>query len=279
MALHNYPLDRSRSHAPLSPTPQPSAQSRWVVLGAAAVVAASLLIWWWMSRARIDTAVPAPTSARDASDASHRPKTQIIDLPPLDASDDLLRQLVSTLSQHPLLARLLTTQALARSVTLAVVQIGEGRTPAAPFEKLRPTERLTIAGTESGRIDPKSYSRWDGAATALANINPDQLAQLYVNVKPLLDQAYRELGHASGDFDEALVRAINTLDETPQVPADPVLLPRPSPQHPTYYEHDDAALRALLPVQKQFLLMGPENRRKIMNWLRKLAVSLDLKIG
>jgi hypothetical protein len=31
-------------------------------------------------------------------------------------------------------------------------------------------------------------------------------------------------------------------------------------------------------VQKQFLLIGPENRRKILDWLGRFAGALDLKI-
>jgi hypothetical protein len=32
-------------------------------------------------------------------------------------------------------------------------------------------------------------------------------------------------------------------------------------------------------VQKQFLLLGPENRRKIIAWLKLVAGNLDLKTG
>jgi len=291
MALHDFPLERPPAPgrpgllgAPLPPPPaaRPSAPTRWVVLGAVAIIAIAVLGWWWMSRARPDSAIPAPTGTTDVAVSSKRPHPQYPDslLPSLDASDDALRQMIETLSQHPLLTRFMTTKAIARNAVLAIVQIGDGKTPATPLATFKPTARLTIIGNDdSGRIDPASYGRWDSATSSLVNIDTDKLAQVYVNVKPLLDQAYRELGHPNGDFDEALVRAINTLDETPQVPADPMLLPRPNRSRPTYYEHNDPALRSLLPVQKQLLLVGPENRRKIMGWLRKLASSLDLKIG
>jgi len=287
MALHDFPLERptvpggpGSLGVPPPPAARPSAPTRWVVLGAVAIIAIAVLGWWWMSRARPDSAIPAPTGTTDVAVSSHRPLRQDIDLPALDASDDALRQMIAKLSQHPLLARFMMTPSIARSAVLAVVQIGDGKTPAVPLASFRPGTRLAIIGNEdSGRIDPASYSRWDSATAALVNINTDELAQVYVNVKLVLDQAYRELGHPNGDFDEALVRAINTLDETPQVPGDPMLLPRPNRSRATYYEHNDPALRSLLPVQKQLLLVGPENRRKIMAWLRKLAARLELKIG
>ena len=49
--------------------------------------------------------------------------------------------------------------------------------------------RVGIVGTASGRVDPKSYPRWDNAVGALTSIDPADAAQLYVNVKPLFDQA------------------------------------------------------------------------------------------
>ena len=104
------------------------------------------------------------------------------------------------------------------------------------------------------------------------SLPPENVAQIYVNVKPLLDQAYQELGYTD-DFDRALVRAIGTLLETPRLTADPMLLAKPG-----YFEHEDPALKALLPVQRQFLLVGPENQRRIVDWLRRLASSLDLNV-
>jgi hypothetical protein len=104
-------------------------------------------------------------------------------------------------------------------------------------------------------------------------MNAAEAAQVYVNVKPLFDAAYRELGYPDGDFDEALVRAIRRLNATPDLTTDPVLLARPA-----YFEHEDAALRALPPVQKQLLLLGPEHRRAILGWLRRFAATLELKV-
>lgn len=272
MAFDDLMLDRPAHPKPSAPKPQ-SGPTRWVVLGAAAIVAIALLALWWMSRNQPDAAVPAPTPTTDAGARSNRPKRQEIDLPALDQSDDTLRHYVALLSKHPLLARLLATQGLVRGATLAVVQIGDGRTPAVPFAVLQPSAHASIIGTTTGHVDPLSYKRWDAHTAALTSIDTAQLAQLYVNVKPLFDQAYHELGHPDSDFDEAIVRAIQTLNETPNVADDPVLR-----QGHVYLEHEDASLQALPPVQKQFLLMGPDNRKRILAWLKQLASNLDLKL-
>jgi DUF3014 family protein len=270
MMFDDQPLDRP-------PAPggrgRASSPARWIVLGAGAVIVAALLTLWWMSRARPTPATPAPTTATDAAKTSQRPKPASADLPALDESDTYLRDTVAALSRNPELARLLATRGLVRGATLAVVQIGDGKTPASPLAVLKPATRLRILGPESGRIDPASYARWDGPTNALTSVDPIHAAQLYVTVKPLFDQAYQELGNPKAEFDEAIARAIRTLDDTPQLRADPTLLRRTN-----YFEHEDEKLKSLLPVQKQLLLVGPDNRRKIMQWLKQLATNLDLKI-
>ena len=253
--------------------PARSATSRWVILGAGTVIVGALLALWWMSRAQADPAALAPTTASEAAPTPVRPKPEPLDLPPLATSDAILREMVTALSNHPLLARAVMQEGVVRAGVLAIVQIGDGRTPAVPLAALRTTERLRITGSDSGTIDPASYARWDGAVGALRSINPSRAAQVYVNVKRLFDEAYRELGYTDGNFDDAIVKAIRMLTSAPTAGTDAILLKRPA-----YFEHENAALRALPPVQKQLLLTGPENQRQILAWLRQFAQALELKI-
>lgn len=272
MAFDDLPLDR-----PPAPrrAPMRSATSRWVILGAGTVIAGALLAFWWMGRAQSPPAMLAPTSPIEAARTSNRPRRQPMELPKLANSDTMLRELFATLSKHPLLSRVLAQQGLVRAATLAIIQIGDGKTPTEPLADLRPADRLRLAGGgSSGPIDPASYARWSGAVRALQSINATDAAQVYVNVKPLFDEAYREFGYPDGDFDEAIVRAIRMLNDTPEPKTDPVLLARPA-----YFEHEDSALRSLRPVQKQLLLTGPDNQRQVLAWLRQFAAALDLKIG
>ena len=273
MALDNdLPLNRPNPRLEPPSSRQPSAM-QWVLVGIAALVAGGLLAYWWLSRAQPVTAPPPTAAVVETDTESNRPKRQPIDLPALGESDTLLRSLVSTLSQHPTLARFLTTDGLARASTLAVVQIGDGRTPDQPLLALRPSSRARMRGTDSGTLDPASYGRWDSAVGALTSVAPADAAQLYVNIKPLLDEAYVELGHTDGDFDAALVRAIAMLRATP-VPAEPPALVSKQ----GVLEYANPEFQALKPVQKQFLLLGPENQRRVLGWLDQLAASLDLAI-
>lgn len=271
MAFEDLPLDRPP--APRQPPARPST-SRWVILAAGTAIAIALLALFWMSRVQTPPAQLAPTSPTDAARRPGRPSRQPMELPTLAESDATLRELFLSLSRHPLLTRVVAQRGVVRAATLAVVQMGDGKTPAAPLADLRPATRLTIeGGGESGRVDAASYTRWDGAVRALVSINPRDAAQVYVNVKPLFDEAYRDLGYPDGDFDDAIVRAIRVLNDTPDLATAPVLLARPA-----YFEHEDAALRALRPVQKQLLLTGPQHRTELLGWLRRFADTLELRI-
>lgn len=271
MAFDDLPLNR-----PPDPD-QPrrgstAAPARWLIVGAGLVVAGCVLALWWLSRAQPPTEIPAPATATDPTQTARRPPREPLKLPPLAASDDMLRDLVRQLSGDATLARLLATRELVRGATLAVVQIGDGRTPAAPLAPLRPSIRLSIGST--GTVEHANFDRWTSAVRALQSISARDAAQVYVNVKELFDQAYRELGYPEGDFDVAVVKAIRMLNATPEVTGDLTLLKREG-----YFEHDSATLRSLPPVQKQLILTGPDNRRRVLAWLNEFATVLDLNVG
>lgn len=274
MSYDDLPLgDPAPSPAPTPEPPPPSPMLRWIIAGAAVVAVGGGLYFWWLTRLPAQPAAPAPTQATEVAVGTNRPPRQPIELPALSASDALVRELVATLSQHPQLARFMATNALINATVLTVEQIGDGKTPAVPLKVLRPDTRLRILGPDSGRIDPASYVRWEANIAALTSVRPKEAAQVYVNLKPLFDEAYAALGHAGGDFDTSLVRAIRMLKDTPEPADEPVLMRRPS-----YFEHADATLRSLRPVQKQFLLFGTERRGRVRTWLLAFAAALDLKL-
>jgi len=268
MASNDPLLDRPPAGMPAPPSRSPT---RWIVVGACALIAAVALTVWWMGRARPGPAEPAPVSGGDLSAPASRPAPDAIDLPPLNASDSLFRDIVAALSQHPVLARALAGDRLVRGATLAIVQIGDGKTPENPLAPFRPASRVERA--PNGRIDPASYRRWDDDVAALTSVDPADAAQAYVNVKPLFDEAYREQGFPDGNFDLAIARAINVLAATP-ARDEPALVERPG-----YLEYADAALQGLHPVQKQFLLLGPAHRTTILGWLRAFAAQLNLQVN
>jgi hypothetical protein len=275
MAYDDLPLGRASSPLPSHPTPPRSRSgSRWIIAVAAVLIAGGGLYFWWLTRKPTIPASPPPTLATDVAVGTTRPRPEGIALPSLDASDARVREFVALLSEHPQLARFLATDGLIRASVLTVEQIGDGKTPDVPLRVLKPPTRLVILGTESGTINPAAYVRWESNVTALTSIRAGDAAQLYVNLKTLFDTAYAELGHPGGNFDDSLARAITLLLATPEPAQEPVLLRRAG-----FFEHADPTLRMLRPVQKEFLLLGPDRRRRVRQWLTDFASTLELKIG
>lgn len=275
MPYDDLPLGRSASPTPELPKPpRSSSVSRWIIAAAAVVVAGGGLYFWWLTRQPTIPSSPSPTLATDVAVGTTRPRPQPIQLPPLDDSDGRVREFVSLLSQHPQLARFLATDGLIRATVLTVEQIGDGRTPAIPLKVLKPPTRLTILGADSGRIDPAAYVRWESNVGALTSIRAGDAAQLYVNLKSLFDAAYADLGHPGGNFDDAIARATRLLLATPEPAQEPVLLRRAG-----FFEHADPTLRMLKPVQKEFLLLGPDRRRRVREWLSAFAATLELNVS
>jgi hypothetical protein len=274
MAFDDLPLDRPTPEpSPYAPAPEPERGSllRWIAVGLLGVVAGGLLTFWWMSRSQTTPAAAPSATAPEIAASSGRPARQPLNLPNLNDSDAFIRDLVSTLSNHPTLARLLATPSLVRATTAGVIQIGDGRTPVEWLNVLRPATRLQILGSDSGPVSPVSHARWNQVAAAVSSVSPADAAQLYVNVKPLIDEAYIELGQPDGDFDQAILRAVRVLKDTPMPEIAPELVRRPG-----YFDYEDPALKELKPVQKQLLLLGPDNRRQLMAWLDQFVQALGL---
>ena len=205
--------------------------------------------------------------------ASDGPAAAAIDVPPLDLSDPLVRELLGQLSKSPEIAAWLATNGLIRSFVTSVENVASGPTPARHLRSLAPTQTFSVE--DRGRytvIDRRSYQRYDGIADAVAGLDAAGLAKVYATLKPRLQEAYRELGHPDGNIDGAVETAIVRLLEVPVVESDVRLRPSGA----VGYEFDDDRLEALSPAQKQLLRMGPRNVKQIQGQLRAVAKALQI---
>jgi hypothetical protein len=217
---------------------------------------------------RVHTEEPvAPAPTKPVAEAG-----EAIDLPPLPETDPIVRQLVGHLSSHPTVTAWLATDQLVRNFTVVVFNIAGGRTPVKHLSRLRPAGTFQVAGTGTNVvIDRRSYRRYDAYADAVAGLDAQGSARLYATLKPRIQEAYRELGHPDGNFDETMERAIVELLKTPVIEGDIALRPKS-----VTYEFKDPALQSLSSTQRQLLRMGPRNIRLIQAKLREIAPLLGI---
>jgi hypothetical protein len=254
--------------------PPPARAALWWV--AAAVLTVATAVGIYIATARRTAPPPATTAARTATNAaSDRPlgyDADRIDLPPLDQTDPLVRNLVKQISSHPSVAAWLTSDRLIRNFVAVVANVAEGPSPAVHLRVIRPAAGFKVSDRGARTvIDPRSYERYDALAAAAASIDPAGAARLYATLKPRLEEAHSDLG-SNLSLDRTLEQAIVSLLKTPVVP-DPIVV---RPEGGIGYAFTDPALEALTPAQKQLLRTGSANVQKIQAALRSIALALGI---
>jgi hypothetical protein len=215
---------------------------------------------------------PAPPVSRTALGGEPYP----VEVPALDASDQIVRELLSQLSKHPRVTAWLATDGLVRSFAAVVTSVSEGALPtsAKGLQALRPAARLQVV--ERGgqwTIDPKSFTRYNAVADAVASIDPAGAARLYATLRPRLEDAHAQLGTSTASFDITVERAIVRLLETPAVTAPLRVTPE---AEGIGYAFVNDRLESLSSAQKQLLRMGPRNVQIIQARLREIALALGI---
>ena len=259
------------------PLPVQTAATRpswlWLVIGAMLVGTAAA---FYLAATRTNRPVSVPASQGAAPrQAVVRPlggTAADINVPPLDETDPVVRELVKQLTSHPKIAAWLTTDGLIRTFTVAVENVAGGATPADRVRVWRPSSGFeTVAHGRDLQIAPRSYQRYDELADAAASIDAAGAARLYATLKPRIEEAHRDLGYPDTSFDRTLEQAIVSLLRTPVPDAAARLEPKG-----IGYAFADPALEGLTPAQKQLLRTGPRNVRIIQTSLRQIALALGI---
>ena len=107
-------------------------------------------------------------------------------------------------------------------------------------------------------LGPATYSRYEPFMRVVDAADPEGLADLYVRLYPLLQQAYEELGYPERQFHVRLLEAIDDMLAAPEIEG-PVPLVRPH----VLYEFADKALEARSAGQKALLRIGPQHAARL----------------
>ena len=242
------------------------------LIGVIAVALMAGLASFFFFGRQAPVAEPEPVAEAPPPPPPSPPPVEDIVLPSLDESDALVRNLVAALTAHPAFAAWLIPDDLVRTFVVVVENVADGNNPAEHLTPLRPTQRFSTSGeTSEPNIDPASYARYNTHAEIVASIDAAGTAELYRRLHPLITEAYAELGHPDGGFDDTLLRALRNLLETPVLERDVRLVPRAA-----FFEFSDDELEDLLPAQKQFLGVGPRNVRAVQAKLLEIAREIGL---
>src|SRR5688572_25916031 len=265
-------LDRSATEQPRDITPRPS--RTFGIVGVAALVIALALAYMYL---RTPSGAPTPATgvpaAQPATEANlDAERGEQIPLPPLDETDEVVRQLVGKLSSNPTVAAWLATDGLIQNFALVTRQIARGESPANELGAIGPVAKYRVRTSRDDLfVDPGSYVRYDRHALAVSSLDARGTARLYATLKPRILDAYRRMGHPTGDFDPILERAIVEMLQVPVVRGEVELVPSG-----IVYAYADPRLQNLSASQKHLLRMGPSHVQSIQTKLREIADALGI---
>jgi hypothetical protein len=246
-------------------------------LVAIVIIASGLGIYYYFSgRPEAPTSIKEPTAQQISPQPDEKgvsgKEAPVISLPALKDSDELVRKKAKDLSTYAKLAEWLKVNDLIRRITAAVDNIAQGMSPRPHLKFLSPQKPFTVVKKgEKICLNPQSYRRYDLVADAFASLDANASIRIFRELKPLFQEAYRELGYPNKDFQKTLVQAIKELLSTPIVKGDIVV-----EQGVITYQMVDDNLEDLDDAQKDLLRMGPQNIRKVQNKLREMALALGV---
>lgn len=262
----------------------------WVVVGVVALGGAGA----WLFQENLQKMRPSPAPAADtpagpaavhpASPSGTAPAEPAAPRYPLegsDAADPALPALAdSDASALQALHDLLPADALAlllreHLIQRVVVHIDNLTQPSLPASAmaLRPVAgALAVESTQDDGLQLAAANalRYRVYVEAFSQADMPALAAAYRRFYPLIQQAWRDVGHPDGHFNDRLVAVIDHLLQTPE-PAQPLLLERDERGR---YRFVDPDLQSRSVGQKALLRLDGEQARAVKQQLRALRAAL-----
>ena len=241
----------------------------WLAVAAIGALAWALAFYF---RTWTEPAPPAPPPSAPALEAPAPPPAEPAirhplevsndapaALPSLENSDSMLRDSVSRLIGGKAFADMVVPYQLVRRIVATVDNLPRRTAPTRvmPLNAV-PGAFAAVTNGEQTVVDTNNYRRYVPYVNVVAAIDAASLVRGYVNLYPLFQRAYEELGFPGKYFNDRLMEAIDDLLETPELDA-PVKLLRPR----VLFEFADPDLETRSAGEKILLRMGPENAARV----------------
>jgi hypothetical protein len=240
------------------------------------LIVAAIFAWWFFSRDAGENVVqevvpPTPLPAPTPTPSLEERLSQKLAGTTLKTSDAVVRELADALSSNPKLTAWLVNEDLIRRFTAAVNNIAAGVSPKSQLDFLRPKDGFEVTKRNGGVfvVDPKSYRRYDIVAEVFSSLDTEGSVALYLELKPLIDDAYAEIAPPGQDFDDRLDAAFDQLLAVPVLEDSAQLN-----QRVVTYAWADDEIEGLSGAQRHFLRMGPDNVSLIQAKLGEFRATL-----
>lgn len=218
----------------------------------------------------IDSSTEIPLDiVEELAEPESTEEDQPLILPPLNESDDLFREEITSLS--PNFSEMLTSQQLIQKYLVIINDFSQSQRPRKHMLFLRLKEPFHVERDEHGIfMSQRSYQRYDELAQGFAAIDDEAAIKAYQRLRPLMLQVYAGFAYPDEyQMEDIFQKAAAEIIAAPVIEGR-IALVKPSVR----YKFADKKLEALSSLHKQMLRMGPENTRIIQKKLRALIQRL-----
>jgi len=192
-------------------------------------------------------------------------------LPALDASDDFIVAKVAEISWRKELLSLLLTDDLVRRIVVFTDNFSRGEMayshlPLKPLTGKFSVKPSAVETEDNYQFNESNFTRYEDYIEFLHSFEPEALASNFIQIKPLFEQAFAELGYPEQSFEQVLHLAIDRILDFP-VPSEQPKLVQPS----VVYKYQKQEFEQLVAADKFLLRLGKENLLQ----LKAIALSLE----
>jgi hypothetical protein len=241
-------------------TPKTKRNPPLLLVGLALVAAVVAAYFALRSPAPVAQPPPAPVTKAEPAPPQDAP------LPPAEQRDTTVRGQLGDVS--PGMAPYLNQKDLLERWVQVGNNLAEDRSPREPLSFLPAPGKFVVSG---GKIDAKSYARYDWFGSLVASVDAKKFASAVRTLRPLLTTAYHSLGYPNQTIDELSRRSLGRLIRAPVVDG-----PVEVVESGALYKFKDSNLETLGPVEKHMLRMGPKNEKIVQQKASEVLEALGL---
>ena len=190
-----------------------------------------------------------------------------VELPALDNSDELVQSKLSELTWRKELLRLVIDEDMIRRFVVFTENFANGSIVYDHSPLVTPDANFTATESEQDtwQWDTASSNRYNLYVELLQSMDTEQLVDWYIELKPLVDDAYAELGYPDTDFTDTLKLAIARILDM-KFPDSSLELERPS----VMFKYKDKSMESMPDADKLLLRIGKQNLLVIKSILLKV---------
>lgn len=200
--------------------------------------------------------------------------SEAIELPQLESSDHFMSNALSNLLSNKTLMNIFINDQLVRNIVVTIDNLPRQQvsTKVLPIKKA-PGTFITAESEGVVTISPSNSERYAPYMRFAEEVDPKKLVNLYIQLYPLFQRTYEEIGYPNQYFNDRLMVVLDNLLAAPEI-TEPVQLVKPK----FFYQYADPELESRSIGQKMLMRIGNDNATVIKAKLKVIQQELMLRM-